>query len=104
MIARIWHGYATPQNASAYEKILRKEVSSEIKNKNIKGYKGLQLLKDEKPDEVEFTTILWFDSMEDVIEFAGQDYEAAWVPEAARKVLKHYDSRVNHSKMIYSTL
>jgi heme-degrading monooxygenase HmoA len=104
MIARIWHGYTTPENAAAYEEVHRAEVSSELEAKHINGYKGLQLLKNEKPGEVEFTTILWFETLEDVIEFAGEDYEAAWVPEAARKVLNHYDSSVKHSKMIYSSL
>lgn len=104
MIARIWHGYTAPENAVAYEEVLRKEVTLEIENKNIKGYKGLQLLKDERVNEVEFTTILWFNTIEDVIEFAGQNYEEAWVPGAARNVLNHFDPRVKHYELIYNTL
>src|SRR6266498_5152955 len=45
MIARIWHGWTTPQNANAYEQLLRHEIFVSISNKDIKGYKGIELLK-----------------------------------------------------------
>jgi hypothetical protein len=44
MICRIWHGYTTPANAKAYEDLLRNEIFTGIADRNIAGYKGIQLL------------------------------------------------------------
>jgi hypothetical protein len=46
--------------------------------------------------EVEFVTIMWFDSLDAVRAFAGDDYEVAVVPEKARAVLSHFDERSQH--------
>ena len=96
MIARIWHGYTTKNNADEYQRLLREEIFVGIQNRKIEGYKGIQLLRRESLDETEFITIMWFDSLEDVIEFAGQDYEKAVVPPSAQQVLTRYDHRSQH--------
>jgi heme-degrading monooxygenase HmoA len=96
MISRIWHGYTTKDNADRYQDLLQNEIFVGIKNRNIKGYKGIQLLRRELSDETEFITIMWFESLEDVIEFAGQDYESAVVPAMAQKVLSRYDRISQH--------
>ncbi len=96
MISRIWHGYTTKENADAYERLFQKEIFVGIANRNIEGYKGIQLLRRELPDGTEFITIMWFDSVDSVRKFAGDDYEKAIVPEAAQKVLTHYDKRSAH--------
>lgn len=107
MISRIWHGYTTKNNADTYENLLQNEIFVGIKNRNIKGYKGIQLLRRELPAETEFITIMWFDSLNSVIEFAGEDYEKAVVPNKAQKVLlrfdkisQHYDVKIDDSKQL----
>ena len=70
-IARIWHGYTTKENADRYEKLLKEEVFVGIEHKNIGGYKGICLLRRELENETEFTTIMQFESIEDVKQFAG---------------------------------
>lgn len=102
MISRIWHGYTTKNNSDIYENLLKNEIFVGIKNRNIKGYKGIQLLRRELTDETEFITIMWFDSLNSVIGFAGKDYEKAVVPDKAKKVLlrfdklsQHYDVKIN---------
>jgi len=96
MISRIWHGYTTRENADTYESLLRNEIFVGIANKNIEGYRGIQLLRRELPEETEFITIMWFDSIDSVRKFAGDDYENAVVPESAQKVLSHYDKTSAH--------
>jgi len=96
MICRIWHGYTAFENADIYENLLRDEIFTGIKNRNIKGYKGIQLLRRNIRRETEFITIMWFDSREAVKEFAGEDYEKAVVPEKAQKVLSRFDKRSQH--------
>jgi hypothetical protein len=96
MISRIWHGYTTFENADIYEELLRDEIFVGIRNLKIKGYKGIQLLRRNISAETEFITIMWFDSVESVKEFAGNDYENAVVPEKAQKVLSRYDRKSQH--------
>jgi hypothetical protein len=96
MISRIWHGYTTKDNAETYENLLQDEIFEGIKNRNIQGYKGIQLFRQELQFETEFITIMWFDSIDAVIKFAGEEYEKAVVPENAQKVLSRFDKTSQH--------
>jgi len=96
MISRIWHGWTTRENADTYENLLKEEIFIGIGDRRIPGYHGIQLFRREAGDEVEFVTLMWFDSLEAVRQFAGEDYEAAVVPPAARTVLKRFDQRSQH--------
>ena len=98
MISRIWHGWTNKSNADAYESLLRSEVLPGIHR--VKGFKGAHLLRREAGDEVEFVTITLFDSIADVKEFAGEDYEVAVVPPPARKLLAHFDARSAHYETV----
>jgi heme-degrading monooxygenase HmoA len=96
MISRFWHGWTTPGNANKYEALLKEEIFVGIQNRHIHGFKGIQLLRREVGEEVEFVTIMAFHSLDAVREFAGEDYEAAVVPDKARAVLSHFDKRSQH--------
>ena len=96
MISRIWHGWTTPENADAYESLLKDEIFQGIHGREITGYKGINLLRRDQGDEVEFITIMRFDDIEAVRSFAGEDYEVAVVPEKARAVLSRFDARSQH--------
>ncbi len=98
MIGRIWHGWTSPENADTYERLLKEEIFPGIAAKGVSGYRGIQLFRRplEDGDEVEFITIMWFDSLDAVKEFAGEDYERAYVPPAAREVLARFDERSRH--------
>ena len=73
MIARIWRGWTKPGDAKAYEKLLHDEIFPTIAARKIDGYRGAELFVREDGDEVEFITLLRFDSMDSVTEFAGPD-------------------------------
>jgi antibiotic biosynthesis monooxygenase (ABM) superfamily enzyme len=96
MISRIWHGWTIPENADAYESLLKTEIFHNIRNRDIPGYRGIQLFRRCSGDEVEFVTIMWFDSLDAVKQFAGEDYEAAVVPPKARSILARFDDRSQH--------
>jgi heme-degrading monooxygenase HmoA len=96
MISRIWHGWTSAHNANAYETLLKSEIFLGIRNRHIAGFKGIQLLRRSVPEETEFVTIMWFDSIEGVRAFAGEDYEAAVVSEKARALLSRFDARSQH--------
>jgi hypothetical protein len=96
MISRIWHGYTTLENADTYEALLKEEIFTGIRDRQIQGYRGIQLLRRNLGGEVEFITEMWFDTLDSVRVFAGEDYEVAVVPPKARLVLDHYDARSQH--------
>ena len=99
MIARIWHGYTTPENAGTYEHLLTSEIIPGIAAKRIPGYLNIQVLKRVVGQEVEFTTIMWFDALESIQAFTGVDYEKAYVPASARAVLSRFDERSIHCEL-----
>lgn len=96
MIARIWYGWTDPQNADAYEALLKIEIFSGILARSIDGFRRIELLRAPAAEEVEFATVMWFDSLEAVKSFAGTDYETAVVPPKARALLKRFDARSRH--------
>jgi heme-degrading monooxygenase HmoA len=96
MICRIWHGWTTPENADAYERLLRSEIFRGIAERGISGYHGIELLRGVAGDSVEFVTLMWLDSVEAVRVFAGADYEVAVVPPEARALLERFDARSAH--------
>jgi heme-degrading monooxygenase HmoA len=94
MIARIWHGYTKPEHADAYEAMLKPELLPGISK--VKGYKSSYLLRRDQGAEVEFITIMLWDSIDAIRAFAGQDYEASVVPEERRKYLSRHDAKATH--------
>ena len=96
MIARLWHGWTTHENADTYENLLKTEIFPGIAAKGVKGYRGIRLLRRTSGNEIEFITLMEFDSWEAVKHFAGEDYERAYIPPKAREVLAHFDERSQH--------
>ena len=63
-IKRIWHGWTTPKNADLYQDLSHHEVFPGIESKEIEGYRSVELLRLDQKEEVEFVTIMTFDSIE----------------------------------------
>ena len=96
MIARSWHGWTTSGNADAYERLLRGRIIPGILGRGIAGFHGIELLRREAGDEVEFVTVMRFESTAAVRAFAGDDHEKAVVPAEARALLARFDERAAH--------
>jgi heme-degrading monooxygenase HmoA len=94
MIARVWHGFTKPEHADAYEAMLKPEPLPGIGR--TKGYRGSYLLRRLAGAEVEFITILLWDSIDAIRAVAGPDYETAVIPEERRKYLARYDAKAAH--------
>ncbi len=94
MIARIWYGYAKPDHADAYEAMLKPEPLPGLGK--VPGYRGSYVLRRPLGDEVEFITILLWDSIDAIRAVAGPDYETAVVPEERRQHLTRYDAKAAH--------
>src|SRR5207302_8484854 len=93
MICRLWRGWTTPENADAYERIVRGEVIPGIEARQIPGFRHIDLMKRGLGDEIEFQTLMWFDSLDAIKAFMGEDYSVSHVPLQARAVLKRFDER-----------
>jgi hypothetical protein len=96
MLCRVWHGWTTTANADAYEALLRTEVFPGIARRGVAGYRGIELLRREGAGDVEFVTLMWFDSLDAVRAFAGERYAVAVVPPSARALLHRFDGESAH--------
>ena len=94
MIARVWHGWTKPENADAYEAMLKPELLPGISKHT--GYRGSYLLRRRAGEEVEFVTMLLWDSMDALRSAAGPDYERAIIPEERRKYVARFDATCAH--------
>ncbi len=99
MIIRIWHGWTAPASADSYEELLRHEIFAAIAGRGIPGFRGIELLRRDAGTEVEFVTVMRFDSLDDVRAFAGEDHEVAVVPPRARELLARFDARAAHYEL-----
>jgi antibiotic biosynthesis monooxygenase (ABM) superfamily enzyme len=95
-IKRIWHGWTTPENAASYENLLKTYVFPSIEAKSVTGYRSIELLRKPAGEEMEFITIMTFESLEAVKAFVGEDYETVYVPDRARAILKRFDTKSMH--------
>lgn len=100
MICRLWRGWTTKENADAYERIVRGQVIPGIEAQRIPGFLSIDLVRRERRDDVEFMTLMWFDSLASVRTFMGEDYEVAHVPAAAQAVLSGFDQRSAHYEVL----
>lgn len=100
MICRIWRGWTTPANAVAYERVVRGEVIPAIEARRIPGFEHIDLMRRDLGDEVEFQTIMWFDRLQSIVDFVGEDYSISHVPPVARAVLSRFDARAAHYEVV----
>lgn len=93
-MARVWRGWTTPSNAAAYDEFLRTAVVPETRA--LDGCVDAYVLRDDRPDEVEFVTMFVFRDLAAVQRFAGEHFEAAVIPAAARILLSRFDATASH--------
>lgn len=97
MICRVWRGWTTPANADAYRSYLNDELFPRVEKELTKyGYRGFQVLTLSRGTEVEFVTMLWFDLIEGVKSFAGQDYGTPVISEKAKALLSRHAEHCDH--------
>jgi antibiotic biosynthesis monooxygenase (ABM) superfamily enzyme len=100
MICRLWRGWTTPEEADAYENIVRSEVIPGIEARRIPGFRHIDLMRRDLGGEIEFQTLMWFDDLDAIKAFMGEDYTLSHVPPEARAVLNSFDDRASHFEVI----
>jgi antibiotic biosynthesis monooxygenase (ABM) superfamily enzyme len=100
MICRLWRGWTTLENAARYQQIVHHEVIPGIEARRIPGFLHIDLMRRDCGEEVEFQTLMWFESLDAIIAFMGEDYTQSHVPPSARAVLNRFDERASHYEVI----
>jgi len=100
MICRLWRGWTTNENAERYETVVRNEVIPAIEARRIPGFLHIDLMKRDLGGEVEFQTLMWFESIDSIIAFMGEDYKVSHVPPDAQAALSRFDDRAAHYDVI----
>jgi len=105
MVCRVWRGWTTVGHAQSYDDYLQKELFPRLDRElRSHGYRGYQLLRIGQREEIEFMTMLWFESIESVRSFAGEDYETPVISDKARSLLTHFADRSDHYQLSGSNL
>jgi antibiotic biosynthesis monooxygenase (ABM) superfamily enzyme len=100
VICRLWHGWTCASDADAYEAYLRDDLYPRLERDLAgKGYRGHHVLRRTVGEEVEFVTMTWFDSLDTVRGFAGDEYETPVITEAAALLLRRYDPKASHFEL-----
>jgi antibiotic biosynthesis monooxygenase (ABM) superfamily enzyme len=94
VIARVWRGATLAEDGDAYAAYL--EESGMRHARELPGSKGTLVLRRLRAGYAEFETILLFDSMENVQEFAGDDLEAAVFFDQDERYLVEKEMQVAH--------
>jgi antibiotic biosynthesis monooxygenase (ABM) superfamily enzyme len=100
MICRLWRGWTSPENADAYQHIVHSEIIPAIEARQMPGFRHIDLMRRDLGEQVEFQTLMWFDSFAAIEAFMGEDYSLSHVPAAARAVLERFDERAAHYEVI----
>jgi heme-degrading monooxygenase HmoA len=98
MIARMWRGWAPPETADDYRRHYETDVAAHLGD--VDGFRGARLLSRPDGDEVLFTSITYFTTLDAVRAFAGENYELAVLEDAARAALSRWDERVSHHEVV----
>ena len=98
MIARIWQGWTSRENADAYERFLHEQMFPSMHR--VTGFRDVDLLRRDDGDEVAFITVSRFESLDAVRAFAGDDYERAVIEPQAQALLSRHDDRSQHYDVV----
>lgn len=101
MIYRIGHGWTIPDNAGAYEQLLRNEMLPGLgRHDRYCGAFLLRRLIQEREEEVEFITLTLFESMRAVSVFSVNGSRGAVIPDSARALLSRFDRESDHYEIL----
>jgi hypothetical protein len=104
VVCRMWRGWTAAKNADAYEEYLKNELFPRVQRELAeRGYRGYHVLRRENGNEVEFVTMVWFESLQAVRSFAGEDYETPVISTKAEGLLSHYQGRCEHFELSSTT-
>ncbi len=95
MIARIWHGITKIEDFEAYTDFMKSRAIPDYQK--TKGFKDLVFLRRKDDDIANFTLITFWENLEVIKNFAGEDFEKAkYYPEDSQFLLEFEENVVHH--------
>lgn len=94
MIARTWHGRVPREKGDAYETFLSRIWLSDITATS--GNRGVLLLRRDEREVTHFQFTSFWDSVESIKRFAGDDYQRARYNDEDRDFLLEFEPFVTH--------
>jgi hypothetical protein len=95
----MWKGWTTVENADAYASYLKDELFPRLQRQLI-GYRGYHVLRQAQSREVEFVTLVWFESLAAVRSFAGAEtYDFPIFSDKALRLLSRDQDRCDHYEL-----
>jgi heme-degrading monooxygenase HmoA len=98
VVARTWSGVARPDTIDAYLAHLRDTTFPALEG--LEGHRGAHVLRRAAAGQVLVTVITWWESIDAIARFAGDDVEAAVVPAEAQALLTSWDTRAVHWEVV----
>lgn len=98
MILREWRARAEPARSDAYPRHFRESVVPELRH--VEGFMGAHLIQRLLGDQIEFTVLTRWQSMESIVGFAGEAVEQAKVEAGAASALIDFDDTVRHYDVV----
>jgi heme-degrading monooxygenase HmoA len=94
MIARIWHGKTDKSKSESYSNFLKQTAVPDYQK--TEGFRGLNFLRTAIDNEAHFTLITYWENIEAIKKFAGDDFEKAkYYPEDLDFLLE-FEENVRH--------
>jgi heme-degrading monooxygenase HmoA len=99
MIARIWQGETNADLLETYSDFL--ETTAVEDYRSVKGNQGLVFLRRLNGEKAAFTLISYWNSLDAIKNFAGEDYEKAKYYPEDKIFLLSFEPNVNHYEVFH---
>ncbi len=97
MIARIWHGRTRAEDYEAYSKFLEERAIPDYRG--TEGFVRLEFLRRIEAEAAHFTLITFWENMEVIKNFAGEDFEKAKYYPEDEAFLLEFEEKVMHYEL-----
>ncbi len=97
-IVRIWAGRVLPEKADTYEQFLRERAIPDYTS--VQGNLGGIILRRDEQNHVEFIIITFWNSIDSIKAFAGENYEKAKYYKEDKEYLLEFPEHVKHYRII----
>ena len=99
MIARIWHGKTAAKHYDEYTEFTKRVTIPDYSSTD--GNRGMTFLRRVDGEEAHFTLITYWDSIEAIKQFAGDDYEKAKYYPDDQNYLLEFEEKVVHHEIFF---